>query len=123
MIGILTALLIRCGLDTRRAGRLAPILLGALAIAVLAAIGALWIRQHDAAVVAHHEASLDARAAPAAERAAEDRAADEREIREEEQAYHDAIANSGADGPPDNASIALGCERLHRAGIPLPAAC
>lgn len=123
MIAMLVSLLVRVGLSNTIAKRAAPIVLATVAIGAVVGGARLWLSFHDGRVVAQHEAQLDARAAPARDRAAEQRAIDAETIREQEQCYHEAIANSVSDGPPDPAALALNCERLRRARIPLPAAC
>lgn len=123
MTGLAVRVLMGIGLSSSRARSLAPIVL-ALALAVALIIGALiWLSVHDAGVIDAHEAQLDQRAAPARDRAADQRAKDTVTIHERERRYHDAIDNSGLDGPPDPAGIALGCQRLRAARVPLPAEC
>lgn len=123
MIGFAVRALMGLGLSNARARSFAPIAL-ALAFAVALVIGTLiWLAVHDAGVIDAHEAKLDQRAAPARDKAADQRARDTVTIHERERQYHDAIDNSGADGPPAPAGIALGCERLRAARVPLPAEC
>jgi hypothetical protein len=123
VIALLASLLVRVGLSAPIAKRAAPIVLAIVVIGAVVGGAKLWLSFHDAHVVAQHEAQLDARAAPARDNAAEQRAIDAKTIHEQEHSYHEAIANSVSDGPPDPAALALNCERLRRARIPLPAAC
>jgi hypothetical protein len=123
MIGLLVRLLVRGGLSDTVAKRAAPVLLAMAVIVAVAGGAKLWMWRHDAGVVAQHEAQLDVRAATARDAAAEQRAVDAETFHEQERAYHEAIENSGSDGPPDPAALALNCERLRRARVPLPAAC
>lgn len=123
MIGLAVRALMGLGLSNSRARGLAPIAL-AVAFAVALVIGILiWFAVHDAGVIDAHEAMLDQRAAPARDKAADQRARDTVTIHERERQYHDAIDNSGADSPPAPAGIALGCERLRAARVPLPTEC
>lgn len=123
MIALLIRALAGIGLSQQWAKRAAPAVLALALAAIVLAGAALLLRRHDAAVIGAHEQRLDARAAPAREAAADQRAIDAATIRNEERAYHDAIQDSGDDGPPDPAAVALGCQRLRRAGLALPPAC
>ena len=122
MIAFIGAVFDRFGASplARTAARVLSLL---ILFCLIVAAAALLIRHHNATVIARHETALDQRAAPASVRAADQRAADAVTINQEERAYHDAIDNSGNDGAPDPAAVALGCERLRRAGVTLPAAC
>lgn len=123
MIGFAVRMLLRLGLPEIWAKRVGTVLVIFALMAIVAGGVKLWFQRHDAAVVAGHEAKLDARAAPAREAAGDQRAVDSEVNHERERAYHDAIENSGGDGPPDPARLGLNCERLRRARIALPPAC
>ncbi|WP_337846868.1 hypothetical protein [Sphingomonas sp.] len=123
MIGFAVSALMRVGLAEPLARRVAPFALAAAFVLAMAAAWLIWLSNHDATVIEQHEAKIEQRAAPARDRAADQRARDTIRLNEQERAYHDAIDNSGADTAPDAAGLALGCERLRRARVPLPAEC
>ena len=96
-----------------------PVLAGAGLIAAFT----LWLALHDRAVVADHEAAVEAAAAPARDAAADQRVADAITNTRNEQDLHNAIdtapANGGVLSP---AAHALACERLRQLGR-IPPAC
>lgn len=81
----------------------------------------IWLALHDHAVVARHEAKVEAAAAPAREKAAAERVRDAAINTKNEEDLHHAIdtAPAGAISP---AAHALACERLRKLGR-VPAAC
>jgi hypothetical protein len=116
-------LLLGAGVSQARANRWAPYAAMVALVLLLAAFAATWLHIHDARVIDAHEAKLEARAAPARDQAAQERAQDAIANAQQRETYHDVIASSGPDVPPAPSSLALACERLRRAGNGLPAAC
>ncbi len=97
-------------------GRAAMILLGLIVL-----IGVLWscVAKRDREMIerANDEANVAAAKVQAEtrEQAAEERVADDRASRQTEKELTDAVAPV-PDSAPDAARIALGCQRLRRAG-------
>jgi len=101
-------------------------LIMAVAIVALFALTSLWLSRRDAEVIERHEYKREAAAAPAREKAAEDRAQDAinnmlaEKARELEIAR--AEASEAAKAPEARATLspqalALNCERLRQAGM------
>jgi len=103
--------------------RVAPAIWIGVVVAAVVLGGALWLHRHDAAVLAAQAAKVARVEAPARDAAADARASDAVANVQEEEVYHDAIADARATGAPDPADVALACERLRRAGVALPAGC
>lgn len=96
------------------------------ALFVLAIAAGWWLRFHDNAVIAKHDAAIEAKAAPAREQAANERAADAATNTANEKDLHNAI-DTAARAAPSAGSLSpaahgLACERLRKLGR-VPAAC
>lgn len=96
---------------------------GLLAIAIIA--GA-WLRIHDRGVIDKHNAAIKAKAAPAREQAADERASDAATNTANEKDMHHAI-DTAASAAPSAGSLSpaahgLACERLRKLGR-VPTAC
>jgi hypothetical protein len=86
-----------------------------LLIAILAAV-----KIHDHRVIAAHEQKLERRAAPATDRAANERANNAIANAKHEEELHNAV-HSVPDATPAGPSHALACKRLHDLGRDPPA--
>lgn len=96
-----------------------PLLIGVgVLLFVLAAFAVVKI--HDHRVVANHEAQIQKRAAPATDRAADERANDTIANAKNEEELHNAV-HSVPDAAPAGPSHALACKRLSNAGKHPPA--
>ena len=91
------------------------------AVVALAAAG-LWLVLHDRAVIARHEAKVEANAAPARDAAAAERVRDAAANTKSEQELSHAIDNAPRGGDLSPAAHALACERLRAIGR-FPAGC
>lgn len=117
-MGSIIGLLVAKGIPLKHAR---PLAFAALALVLL---GLLWGAKcaYDRAVIAKHEAKIEARARPATDKAADERARDAIANAKTEEELHAAIA-----AQPDQAiaptSRALACARLRKAGITPPAEC
>jgi hypothetical protein len=76
---------------------------------------------YDRSVIDKHEQKIERRAAPATNKAADERATDTINNAKAEEEMHNAIA-SQPDQPISPTSHALACQRLHRIGK-YPASC
>lgn len=123
MIGWLVGKLVLRGLSERVARPLAMLLAAGVLIALLCAAAGLWLRFHDKRVVTDERARVEALGAEGRETAAEEAVADAIEQVKQERRYDDAITNARDTGRPSAAGVALGCERLRRAGIAAPPEC
>ncbi len=87
-------------------------------------LAALWGGKcaYDASVIAKHDAKVEARARPATDKAADERARDTIAAANNERITRDEIA-AQPDQPISPTSRALACKRLSNAGRGLPAAC
>lgn len=97
-----------------------PLLYAAGAIALLLVVWAA-VKIHDRGVIDKHEQKLEQRAAPATNKAADERAADTVRTTKDDQERHDVIA-AQPDQPIAPTSHALACKRLRDAGKH-PASC
>jgi hypothetical protein len=97
-----------------------PVAIGS-AVVLLIALLSLGKCVYDASVVDAYKAKVEAKAAPAREKAADRRAADTITNTKNEKDLHDAV-NSAPGGALSPAAHALACERLRKAGRK-PAAC
>jgi hypothetical protein len=114
----LIALLGRWGVPERFRRALA---LAALALAAFALL-ALLKRCYDGAVIDRHQAKVEAQAAKARERAADERASDAATDSANEKELHDAIDSAPKGGELSPAAHALACQRLRKLGR-IPPAC
>lgn len=91
-------------------------------VALIALSGILWaaIAYHDRNVIRARDAKVEQQAAKATDQAASERATDTITLNQSEQVTHDAI-QAQPDQPIAPTSLALACQRLHRAGRSSPA--
>lgn len=119
MIAATIGILARLGLSRRLSEKMAPWALGALLLLLAALCVAIWDHYDDEAAIERDrlkgnvEQLEDQLKADGA--AADQRLQDAAAQRDQEDAYHDAIANpqAGDAGDPD---VRLACEQLRRAG-------
>ncbi len=117
-MGFLISKIIAFGIPSKFAR---PVAYAAI-IAILIAILAAGKCSYDRAVVAKHEAKIEARARPATDKAADERARDTIAAANNERITRDEIA-AQPDQPIAPSSRVLSCKRLSNAGRDLPAAC
>ncbi len=115
-MGSIIGLLVAKGLPLKHAR---PLAFAALALVLLSLL-AVAKCSYDRAVIAKHEAKTEARARPATDKAADERARDAIANAKTEKELHDAIA-AQPDQPISPTSRALSCERLRKARIDSPA--
>jgi hypothetical protein len=114
----LVALLVRLGLPERLARLVAwPAIVLAALLALVALKGC-----YDRTVIERHTAKVEARAAAARDRAADQRGRDAVIDAANEKDLHDAIQRAPAGGELSPAAHALACERLRKLGR-VPTAC
>lgn len=91
-------------------------------VAILIAVGGFFGLKalYDRSVVNTHEAKIEARAKPATDQAASERANDAIANHRHEEELHNAV-HSVPDAPPAGPSHALACKRLHDLGRDPPA--
>jgi hypothetical protein len=111
------------GLFGKELGMKAAKAVGVVVVIVAAILLFLLAKaMYDRSVIADHEAEREAKAAPARERAADQRAIDTVRNAKSEEELHDVINNAPPGGTVSPAARALACERLRRIGR-VPAAC
>lgn len=116
--------LVKLGVPDKWADRLAkPVLVAGL---IAAGLAAMWGAKalYDHRLIERHEERRELDSIDARDGAADERARDVIGNYEMERELRDAInAAPESDTPLHPASVALGCQRLRRAGVELPPAC
>jgi anti-sigma factor ChrR (cupin superfamily) len=116
LIGWFVGALVRGGLSQRVARGVAHAAVAIVLATVLGLCVALAVKKHDRGVIAGERARQDAAASSAREISAGERAADAIVQTRQEEKAHAIVDQARDDGPPSAAAVALGCERLRRAG-------